>query len=98
MFIFPSQWEKYSCIVRRLHMYLNMNANRKKKRQAGTQDSEALQCLSDALVQAYRTFNSVSDPVVMDACIFEINALRARRNSLLREMRAQAQSGGAAQV
>lgn len=78
-------------------MYLNMNTSSKKKRQAGAQECEALQCLSDALVQAYRTFNSVSDPVVMDACIFEINALRARRNSLLREMRAQAQGGNAAQ-
>ena len=34
--------------------------------------------LNAALTASYRNFNSVSDPVVMDACIYEINALRSR--------------------
>ncbi|MBS1418689.1 MAG: hypothetical protein DBX49_07870 [Clostridia bacterium] len=54
--------------------------------------SPELDRLTDALTQAYRCFNASSDPVVTDACIFEINALRARRNSLLRELR-QEQGG-----
>lgn len=43
--------------------------------------------VTDALVEAYRTFNHVSDPAVMDSCISEINALRSRRNMILRDMR-----------
>lgn len=47
-----------------------------------------LDCLSNALNQAYRSFNFASDPVIMDACIFEINALRNRRSCVLNEIRA----------
>lgn len=72
-------------------MYLNLNKNRKGA--AKTPESEELDAISAALVQAYRGFNSTTDPVVTDACIFEINALRARRNSVLRRMRGQ--DGGA---
>lgn len=43
--------------------------------------------VTDALTEAYRTYNRVSDPVIMDSCIFEINALRSRRNTLLRTMK-----------
>lgn len=72
-------------------MYLNMNRSRKGA--VKTAESEELDAISAALVQAYRNFNSTTDPVVTDACIFEINALRARRNSVLRKMRNQ--DGGA---
>lgn len=68
-------------------MYLNMN--RSKKGAVKTPESQELDAISQALVQAYRSFNSTTDPVVTDACIFEINALRARRNSVLRRMREQ---------
>ncbi len=43
--------------------------------------------LSDAISQAYQNFNSVSDPDLMDACIFEINALRSKRDAVLRDIR-----------
>ena len=43
--------------------------------------------LNAALTVSYRNFNSVSDPVVMDACIYEINALRSRRDSILHDIR-----------
>ena len=43
--------------------------------------------LSGAINQAYRSFNNTADPVQMDACIYEINALRARRDGVLREIR-----------
>lgn len=43
--------------------------------------------LSGAINQAYRSFNNTADPVQMDACIYEINALRVQRDSVLREIR-----------
>ena len=43
--------------------------------------------LSAAINQAYRSFNNTADPVQMDACIYEINALRVQRDSVLREIR-----------
>ena len=71
------------------------NTGRKRDGERLQSDRARLECVSSALTQAYCaltqaycTFNSVSDPVIMDACIFEINALCARRNSLLRDMRA----------
>lgn len=57
--------------------------------------TQELDAISTAIVQAYRSFNSTLDPQLMDACIFEINALRTRRNAILREMR---QQGGASGV
>ena len=48
-----------------------------KLRKAAVKQSLAeLGKLNAALTASYRNFNSVSDPVVMDACIYEINALR----------------------
>ena len=43
--------------------------------------------LSGAINQAYRSFNNTADPVQMYACIYEINALRVQRDSVLREIR-----------
>lgn len=43
--------------------------------------------LNNALIQAYRTFNSASDSVVMESCISEINTIRQQRNTLLRQLR-----------
>lgn len=57
--------------------------------------TQELDTISSAIVQAYRSFNSTLDPQLMDACIFEINALRARRNAILREMR---QQGGSSDI
>lgn len=39
------------------------------------------------LTDAYRNFDSLSDPDLMDACIFEINALRARYSCILKQTR-----------
>ena len=45
-----------------------------KLRKAAVKQSLAeLGQLNAALTASYRNFNSVSDPVVMDACIYEIN-------------------------
>jgi len=40
--------------------------------------------IRDSLENAYSSFDSISDPLLMDACIFEINSLRARYNHALR--------------
>ena len=59
-----------------------------KLRKAAVKQSLAeLGQLNAALTASYRHFNSVSDPVVMDACIYEINALRSRRDSILHDIR-----------
>lgn len=34
-----------------------------------------------ALEQAYNEFDNVTDPLLMEACIYEINALRAKYNA-----------------
>ena len=47
---------------------------------------QQLNLVTDALTQAYRGFNSSTDPTVTECCIFEINSLRSRRNSILRDM------------
>ena len=39
------------------------------------------------LSQAYRRFDQAVDPDLVDACIYEINALTARCNYLLRSMK-----------
>ena len=59
-----------------------------KLRKAAVKQSLAeLGQLNAALTAIYRNCNSVSDPVVMDACIYEINALRSRRDSILHDIR-----------
>lgn len=40
--------------------------------------------IRQSLDKAYECFNSTSDPELTDACIFEINALRARYDHALR--------------
>ncbi len=67
-------------------------AEQKRRADELLQNRSRLNCISSALTQAYCTFNSVSDPVIMDSCIFEINALSARRDSILRDMRRSEQS------
>ncbi len=54
-------------------------------------DGELRQELQDAvqsLREAYDKFNYVSDPELVDACVYEINALKARCNYLLRRIKA----------
>lgn len=41
---------------------------------------EAMQGIRRELSQAENVFNHMTDPHQMDACIFEINALKARYN------------------
>ena len=47
-----------------------------------------------ALAQAYARFNAVYEPELVDACVYEINAVLSRYDYLLRQVKAR---GGAAQ-
>ena len=45
--------------------------------------------IRSSLSNAYSNFNNVTDPDAMDACIFEISALRSRYNTALKHYRNQ---------
>lgn len=59
----------------------------RRRKQSLKRSKKEFDQLSEAINQAYRSFNSTADPVQMDACIYEINALRVKRDSVLREIR-----------
>ena len=43
--------------------------------------------LKDSLDEAYMHFNTTSDPDALDACIYEISALRSRWNTAYKHYR-----------
>ena len=49
-----------------------------------------------ALQHAYLSFDTLSDPELVESCIFEIRALQARINYLLRTMKEEERSAAAA--
>ena len=51
---------------------------------AQTQLQQELYAANRALREAYDRFNYVSEPELIDACVYEINALKARCDYLLR--------------
>ena len=51
---------------------------------AQTQLQLELHSTGQALKEAYEKFNYVSEPELVDACVYEISALKARYNYLLR--------------
>lgn len=46
-----------------------------------------LYCTTQALKDAYARFDYVCDSELIESCIFEINALKARSNYLLRQIK-----------
>ena len=68
-----------------------MNAEKRRRR---TRKAELLRSqtqlreIRDGLDRAYLCFNRSSDPELTDACIYEINALRARYDHVLRHIKA----------
>ena len=57
---------------------------------------QALQEAQTALQGAYLSFDALTDPELVESCIFEIRALQARINYLLRAMREREQQDAAA--
>ena len=69
---------------------MNINSpywEERRRRQSLKRRRKEFDRLSDAISQAYRSFNGTADPAQLDACICEINALRVKRDSVLREIR-----------
>ena len=64
---------------------MSKNAKELKRRQAELKKAEAeLGSIQTELGDAYRLFNATSDPALLDACIYEINALHSRYDHALK--------------
>lgn len=65
--------------------------NKKRNAKARKTELDRYSCeigsIRDSLSEAYSQFNSTSDPDALDACIFEISALRSRYNTALKHYR-----------
>lgn len=46
-----------------------------------------IESIRESLSQAYQQFNNTTDTDALDACIFEISALRSRYNTALKHYR-----------
>lgn len=56
-----------------------------KRRQAEIKKAETeLDGIRTELGEAYRLFNATADPALLDACIYEINALHSRYDHALK--------------
>ena len=68
----------------------NLNSKRKLNRLRQAELLRAEKRLAEirgALCDAYSCFDAIADPELTDACIFEINALRARYNNEIRQIK-----------
>ena len=54
---------------------------------APLQLQQELQATGQALREAYEKFNYVSEPELVEACVYEISALKSRYNYLLRRIK-----------
>jgi Protein of unknown function (DUF2508). len=64
-----------------------MTAKRKLRRERIAAERTAraeIETIRTSLESAYSSFDNISDPILMDACIYEINSLRAKYNHALR--------------
>jgi hypothetical protein len=60
----------------------------KRKRRAELRQARAgLEEMRVELGEAYASFNSIAEPELLDACIFQISALRSRYDTALRRMK-----------
>ena len=55
--------------------------------QSLTKAAQELGEVRRSLNEAYRQFNTVTDDVTMDACIFEISALKSKYNCAVRNLK-----------
>ena len=61
--------------------------NEKTRRVELSRYAGEIDTIRDSLNESYLQFNSTTDPDALDACIFEINALRSRYNTALKHYR-----------
>ena len=66
--------------------------NAKKKKQLAEENEERIavaeiENIQNRLDEAYAFFNRTTDTDVMDACVFEISALRSRYNTAIKHYR-----------
>ena len=67
-----------------------MAAKRKERRRMRAEQKRMqtdLQTIRRALEQSYIRFNELQDPMQLDACIYEINALRAKYSCAVHALR-----------
>ena len=50
---------------------------------------EELGLVNRKLAQAYVEFNTIAEPGLVDACVYEINAQRSKYDYLIREIKAR---------
>lgn len=63
-------------------------ARRDKLRKADLQKAKKeLDSIGNSLEMAYLMFDQTSDPALMDACIYEINALRTRYDHAIKSIK-----------
>lgn len=65
---------------------LKLKSERKAERRRAESEIQEIRSLLD---EAHRSFNTLTDPELLDACIYEINALQARHDYALRRAKAR---------
>ena len=61
-----------------------MSSQRKQQR---AHRAEVQRVRAEMLEQAYNEFDNITDPLLMEACIYEINALRAKYNCAVHDLK-----------
>lgn len=65
-------------------------SNRRQRKERATEQQRAkdeVTGIRNSLSEAYARFDGLSDPELLDACIFEISALRSHYNSAVRRQK-----------
>ena len=57
------------------------------RKQQRAHRAEVQRVRAEHLEQAYNEFDNVTDPLLMEACIYEINALRAKYNCAVHDLK-----------
>ena len=64
-----------------------MSSQRKQQRAHRAEVQRVRAEMLRELEQAYNEFDNITDPLLMEACIYEINALRAKYNCAVHDLK-----------
>ena len=64
-----------------------MSSQRKQQRAHRAEVQRVRAEMLGELEQAYNEFDNITDPLLMEACIYEINALRAKYNCAVHDLK-----------